>query len=342
MAVLLVVWYGGMQVVRGHITSGLLAGYLLYSLQVAMALGFLSSLFGDFMQAVGASIRIFQLMDAVPEIGIEGGIVPKLPADAPLILDKVDFRYPARADTQVLHEVSVTIAPGSIVALVGPSGGGKSTLVGLLERWYSPTKGKVTLGGVDLRDIDPAWLHHHMALVGQEPVLFAMSIRENIKYGRATATDEEVEAAARMANAHDFIQSFEEGYDTMVGERGVRLSGGQKQRVAIARALLVQPEILLLDEATSALDAESEHEVQTALDRAMMGRTVIVIAHRLSTIRNANVILVVQKGRIVEQGTHEELLRARGTYCDLVQRQLQVRALAANTIHRPIMPEQPS
>lgn len=212
--------------------------------------------------------------------------------------------------------------PGQVVALVGPSGGGKSTVVKLIEYFYNLTSGRILLGGRDLRELDPSWFRKHISLVNQEPVLFACSIKDNICYGKEDATQLEIEEAAKQANAHDFITAFEEGYDTMVGERGVRLSGGQKQRIAIARALLLNPDILLLDEATSALDAESEHLVKEAIDRAMKGRTVIVIAHRLSTVRNASKVIVIEKGSLVEQGTHDELIAANGIYKQLVIRQL--------------------
>eukprot|EP00730_Choanoeca_flexa_P006959 TRINITY_DN12253_c0_g1_i1.p1 TRINITY_DN12253_c0_g1~~TRINITY_DN12253_c0_g1_i1.p1 ORF type:complete len:792 (+),score=209.57 TRINITY_DN12253_c0_g1_i1:96-2471(+) len=323
LAVLLVLWYGGVQVVQGHLSTGLLSGYMLYSIQIAMAFAFLSSLFGDFMQAVGASVRIFGLLDCEPSIGIKGGATP-VRTKPTIALKDVTFRYPSRPDTVVLNKASFDVPQGSVVALVGPSGGGKSTIVALLERWYDPEEGAVCIGGQNVRDLEPSWLHHNMALVGQEPVLFAMSIKENIKYGKNTATDEEVIAAAKKANAHDFILGFEDSYDTKVGERGVRLSGGQKQRIAIARALLMDPQILLLDEATSALDAESEHLVQEAIDRAMVGRTVLVIAHRLSTVRDADQVLVISKGNIVEKGTHDELVAQNGIYHKLVERQLQL------------------
>eukprot|EP00043_Microstomoeca_roanoka_P012782 m.124284 g.124284 ORF g.124284 m.124284 type:complete len:815 (-) comp15590_c0_seq2:410-2854(-) len=329
LAILLVLWYGGTLVYHGHITTGVLSGFLLYTLQVAMAFAFLSSLYGDFMQAVGASVRIFQLMDRKPDIDIKGGEEPTS-FDPVVELRNVSFRYPSRADTLVLQEASFTVPKGSVVALVGPSGGGKSTIVALLERFYDPEEGAVFVGGRNIRDLNPAWLHSHMALVGQEPVLFAMSIKDNIKYGKPNATDEDVIEAAKQANAHNFVSDFEDKYDTMVGERGVRLSGGQKQRIAIARALLMNPQILLLDEATSALDAESEHLVQEAIDRAMVGRTVLVIAHRLSTVRDADQVIVIHKGKIAERGTHEELLTLGGIYRKLVQRQLNLGAGSAH------------
>ena len=216
------------------------------------------------------------------------------------------------------------IAPGEVVALVGSSGAGKSTIAALLSRLYDPSSGLLRLDGRDLRELDPRWLRKQIGVVAQEPMLFSSTIAENIRYGKSDATDEEVEHAARVANAHDFIARFPEGYATRVGERGVQLSGGQKQRVAIARAVLKDPKILVLDEATSALDAESEHLVQEALDRLLDGRTTLVIAHRLSTVKNADRVLVLDHGRVVQQGTHATLVTEAGLYRKLVERQLAV------------------
>ncbi|KAK7506015.1 hypothetical protein BaRGS_00002737 [Batillaria attramentaria] len=299
-AVSLVLWYGGKLVNEGTLSAGVLTSFLLYTLQVAIAFGLISSLYGDFMQAVGASIRIFSLLERMPEVANDNGqILPSLSGDVEF--KSVRFTYPSRPDSEVLKGISFTVEPGEMVALVGPSGGGKSTIVSLIERFYDPDSGIIYLGGHDLKSLDPQW--------------------ENIAYG-CVATDEEVEEAARQANAHDFVSQFKDGYDTLVGERGVRLSGGQKQRVAIARALIMNPVLLLLDEATSALDAESEHLVQEAIDRAMKHRTVIVIAHRLSTVRNASKVVVIDKGVIAEMGTHDELLKQNGVYKRLVLRQL--------------------
>jgi len=237
--------------------------------------------------------------------------------------ENVTFRYPARPERIVIQNLSWKVEPGTICALVGPSGGGKSTVMSLCMRFYDPDSGCVYIDGRDLRDYDLRTLHAQMGSVSQEPVLFARTIYENITYAlRHHVSMEDVISAAKTANAHDFIMSFPDRYDTLVGERGIRLSGGQKQRVAIARAILINPKILLLDEATSALDSESEYLVQQALDRVMVGRTVVVIAHRLSTVRQANQVLVIDNGEMVEKGTHETLLEANGAYAKLVSRQL--------------------
>jgi ATP-binding cassette subfamily B protein len=237
-------------------------------------------------------------------------------------LREVSFAYPSRKDMPVLREVSLALMPGEVVALVGPSGSGKSTIAGLLLRLYDPAEGAIMLDGKDLRELSPEWLRQNVGVVAQEPLLFSCSVAENIRYGRTDATDEEVIAAAKMANAHEFVAKFPEGYATLVGERGVKLSGGQKQRVAIARAVLKNPRILILDEATSALDAESEHLVKEALERLMQGRTTLVIAHRLSTVKGADRVVVLQDGAIVQSGDHASLMQADGLYRRLVERQL--------------------
>jgi len=326
-AVVAVLWYGGKLVNDNKhdpstgISAGLLTSFLLYTLQVAMGFALLSSLYGDFMQAVGASARIFGLLDRKNDMfsPLRPLVIPALSGE--IEFKNVWFKYPSRPDMDVLKDISFTVEPGQTVALVGPSGGGKSTIVSLIERFYDPVQGSIKFGGVELRLLDQTWMRQKISMVGQEPTLFAYSIKENIAYGRE-ATDDEVKEAARQANAYEFITSFEEGFETKVGERGVRLSGGQKQRIAIARALIMNPALLLLDEATSALDAESEHLVQEAIDRAMEERTVIVIAHRLSTVRNADKVIVIDKGGIAEMGTHSELLALNGVYKRLVLRQL--------------------
>jgi ATP-binding cassette subfamily B protein len=289
-----------------------------------MYLGFslatLSSLYGDFNRAIGASGRVFELLDRVAQVVNTAG--KRLERVAGNVrFEGVRFSYPTRADTIVLDEVSLQIEPGQVVALVGPSGSGKSTVAQLLARFYDPQSGRILLDGEDVRALDTKWLREHIGAVAQEPVLFATSIADNIRYGRPDATMEQVIAAATAANAHEFVSAFPQGYDTMVGERGVRLSGGQKQRIAIARALLKDPRILILDEATSALDSESEHLVQQALERLMLGRAVLVIAHRLSTVKSADRVLVLDRGKLVEQGRHEDLLKHAGVYRRLVEHQ---------------------
>jgi ATP-binding cassette subfamily B protein len=319
-AVALVVWYGGRLVTAGELTMGQLTAFLLYTGIVAVSLGSLGSLWSDFMRAIGASRRIFELLD---ERGtLEGA--PGEPAGdvrGALRFDDVTFAYPTRPEQAVLRGFDLEVLPGQVVALVGQSGAGKSTVAVLIQRFYDPQGGSILLDGRNLRTIAPRSLREQIGAVMQEPVLFAESIAENIRYGKPGASDDEVRQAAALANAAGFIEAFPERYDTLVGERGVRLSGGQKQRVAIARAVLKDPRVLILDEATSALDAESEHLVQEALDRLMQGRTTIVIAHRLSTVRRADRVVVLDSGRAVESGTHHALMGRDGIYRRLVERQ---------------------
>jgi ABC-type multidrug transport system fused ATPase/permease subunit len=274
------------------------------------------------MNAVGSSDRIFQLFDRKSSVPNVGGARPPDGLRGVIQLKDVSFAYPTRPDVLVLDRVSLTVTPGTVLALCGPSGSGKSSIVHLLERFYDPQHGLVLVDDVPLTKLDASWWRKRMALVAQEPVLFGCSVFDNITYGVLDADNDAVVQAARTANAHEFVANFPEGYKTLVGERGVQLSGGQKQRIAIARALLVDPRILLLDEATSALDAESEHVVQEAIDRLMNNRTTVLIAHRLSTVQQADTICVVQRGRIVERGTHEALFSQSGIYAQLVQRQM--------------------
>ncbi len=319
-AAALVLWYGGRLVGRGALTVGGLTSFLVYTLVVAMSLGALADLWADFMRAAGAAERIFELLDRVPRVAMAGGERPARCAGR-LALAGVHFAYPSRADVPVLRGLDLEVEAGEVVALVGPSGAGKSTIAALVQRLYDPDRGHVRLDGRDLRELDPHWLRRRIGAVAQEPILFSATVAENIRYGRPGASDAEVEAAARAANAHDFVGRFPLGYATAVGERGLQLSGGQKQRVAIARAVLKDPRILLLDEATSALDAESEALVRDALERLMRGRTTLIIAHRLSTVMGADRVVVVDAGQVVQRGTHAALMGEDGPYRRLVERQ---------------------
>jgi subfamily B ATP-binding cassette protein MsbA len=316
-----VLWQGGRLVLDGTLSAGDLVSFLLYTLTVAGAIGTFTGLYSQLQEALGASRRIFELLDERSDLAEPDEPVALPRVEGRVSFDDVRFHYPDR-DVMVLDGVSFDAAPGRIVALVGPSGAGKSTLVQLIARFFDVTGGRVTIDGVDVRTLRLAALRTHLAAVPQETQLFSGTIAENLRVGRPEASQAELETAAVAANAHDFIAAFPDGYDTVVGERGVKLSGGQRQRIAIARALLKDPRVLILDEATSSLDAESEALVQGALDTLMQGRTTLVIAHRLSTIRNADLVLVLEGGQIVERGTHEELLAAQGLYTTLYERQM--------------------
>ncbi|OBZ83069.1 ATP-binding cassette sub-family B member 8, mitochondrial [Choanephora cucurbitarum] len=315
--VLTVLYYGGSLVVENKLTSGDLMSYMLSTQTAQQSLVSLGVLFGQSIKASASAVRVFEFIHLHPQVPLHGGLeLDHVFGD--VVFDRVDFSYPTRPDHKVLDGFSLTVPQGTTVALCGASGSGKSTIASLLERFYEPTgnDGNIMLDGYDLKRLDPSWLRHHIGFINQEPVLFATSILENIRYGKPDATMEEVREAARQANAEVFIEAFPDGYETVVGERGAALSGGQKQRIAIARAILKNPKILILDEATSALDTQSEKMVQEALDKLMQGRTVLVIAHRLSTIRKADMIVVMGRtpGNILEKGTHQELMNNRSTY----------------------------
>ncbi|TDH35887.1 ATP-binding cassette domain-containing protein [Pseudohoeflea suaedae] len=319
-----VLWYGAHSVLSGELTAGTLGQFLLYSVFAAGALGALSEVWGEISLAAGAAERIGELLDEEPAITAPASptLLP-VPAAGQVTFDSVSFAYPQRPDLPTLHDVSFDVKPGQTVAIVGSSGAGKSTVFSLILRYYDALTGRVLIDGVDVREADPAALRDRLALVPQDVTIFAATAAENISLGRDDATPEMIEAAARAAQAHEFIMSLENGYDTQLGERGITLSGGQRQRIAIARAILRDAPILLLDEATSALDAESETMVQTALEKLMENRTTLVIAHRLATVLKADRILVLDKGRIVEDGNHESLVRKDGLYARLARLQFE-------------------
>jgi ATP-binding cassette, subfamily B, bacterial MsbA len=309
-----VLWFGSRMVISGQMTAGDLIKFVLYTFFVGGAVGGMTELYGQFNQAIGATRRVFELLDTEPEITDPDDPVPLEKIEGNVELVDVHFTYPDERSLPVLNAVSIRARPGEIIALVGPSGAGKSTLVSLLPRFYDVTSGAILVDGCDIRTVRLADLRGGIGMVPQETTLFGGPIRENIAYGKLDASADEIESAARAAHAHEFITEFPDGYDTVVGERGVKLSGGQRQRIAIARALLKNPAILILDEATSSLDSESERLVQDALETLMEGRTTFVIAHRLSTVRRADRIVVLDAGRIVQEGTHEELLARGGLY----------------------------
>ena len=323
-SVVAVLWYGAQSVLSGELSPGTLGQFLLYSVFAAGSLGALSEVWGELSQAAGAAERLSELLDEVPEIRAPQS--PKAlpsPAIGDIRFDNVQFAYPARPDTSALTGTSFHVRPGETVAVVGASGAGKSTLFSLILRFYDSSSGAVLVDHVDVRDADPADIRARIAMVPQDVTIFAGSVGDNISFGRAGASRAEIEAAAMAAQAHDFIMALDKGYDTEVGERGITLSGGQRQRVAIARAILRDAPILLLDEATSALDAENETLVQKALEGLMQNRTTIVIAHRLATVLRADRILVMDKGQIVEEGSHTELVTQGGLYARLARLQFE-------------------
>ena len=317
-----VLWMGARDVASGAMSPGELVQFLFFAGMVAGAVAALSELWTELQRAAGATERLVELLNAVDSVDDPARPVPlPEPVRGALELESVTFHYDSRPEAPALHEVSLSVAPGETVALVGPSGAGKSTMIQLLLRFYEPQAGRVLLDGVDLADMTRTDFRRALSLVPQDPVIFAASARDNIRFGRPDATDAEVEDAARAAAAHDFIAALPEGYDTYVGERGVMLSGGQRQRIAIARAILRDAPILLLDEATSALDAESERAVQEAVDRLAKDRTTLIIAHRLATVKKADRIIVMDEGRIVADGAHDALVAEGGLYARLARLQ---------------------
>ena len=323
--IVFVLWQGGLLVLDGKLSPGALVSFLLYTVFIAAAIGALASFFSSYQEAVGAAERVFELLEMVSPIAD-----PPVPRELPrpvrgaVAFERVSFRYLADpAVPWTLREIDLSVAPGEVVALVGPSGAGKTTLVSLLPRFWDVAEGRIRLDGVDIRDMRLADLRGAIGLVPQEPALFSGTVRENIAYARPGATREEVEGAARAAHAQEFVERLPQGYDTLVGERGVKLSGGQRQRIAIARAILKNPAVLILDEATSSLDTESERLIEDAMERLLIGRTTLIIAHRLSTVRRADRLIVLDHGRIVEEGSHTELLTRGGLYARLYQHQFR-------------------
>ncbi|MBI3399812.1 MAG: ATP-binding cassette domain-containing protein [Acidobacteria bacterium] len=318
---LLALWVGGLMIVRGRLTSGALISFVLYAFLVARGFRNTSEYWTEALRALGATEWIFGVLSREPRIRLEGGAQPAAVAGR-IAFEQVHFAYPTRPGAEALAGIDLTIAPGEVVAFVGRSGAGKSSLLHLLQRFYDPIRGRVLLDGEDIRTLDPSWLRGQMGIVMQDPVLFSRSIAENIRYGRKGATDDEVRVAARVAHAEEFITRLPEAYATPIGDRGVQLSGGQRQRLAIARAVLRRPRVLLLDEATSALDSESESLVQEALRVLDYRPTTIIVAHRLSTVVNVDQVVVLDRGRIVAIGRHEALLQSCDFYRQLVETQL--------------------
>ncbi len=324
-AIVSVVWYGVVLATRGELSIGELMQFLLYSIFVGASIGGIAELYAQLQKAVGAVERVFEILEETPElIEINEQRLVENRIKGNVVFQDVAFTYPSRKEIQVLKGVNVVAEKGETIAIVGPSGSGKSTFVALLLRFYDPESGKILIDGKDARDFPLTDLRNNMAIVPQDVLLFGGSIKENIAYGKPSATIEEIAEAARKANAYDFIESFPEKFETLVGERGIKLSGGQRQRIAIARAVLKDPSILILDEATSSLDSESERVVQEALDKLMVGRTSFVIAHRLSTIRKADKIIVIDKGTVTESGSHDELMKIEnGLYRSLSKMQTE-------------------
>lgn len=317
-----ILWVGGHDVFAGRITAGQLSAFVFYAGVVANGAGFVSEVWGEIQRAAGATERLFELLETRPALAAQPPVLA-LPArvNGAIRFDIVRFNYPSRPETTVLNAVSFDIQPGERVALVGPSGAGKSTIFSLLLRFYDAASGRILIDGQDVRHCDPQAVRRAIAIVPQDPVIFAASVTDNVRFGRPDASDADIHEACAAAHALEFIEILPQGFDTDLGERGVKLSGGQRQRISIARALLADRPILLLDEATSSLDAESERQVADALERLERGRTTLVIAHRLATVRNANRIIVMDGGRVHAVGTHHELLRDSALYAHLARLQ---------------------
>jgi len=340
-AVGVILWIGGHDVLAGRISAGQLSAFVFYAVIVAGAVGAISEVIGDLQRAAGATERLFELLEVDSEIKAPANPVPlPVPARGTVAFHDVTFHYPSRPDAAALQDFSLDVAAGEKVALVGPSGAGKTTVFQLLLRFYDPERGAVTIDGVDLKAADPAAVREHLAVVPQDPVIFATSVLENVRYGRPSATEAEVRAACDAAYATEFIERIPDGFASYLGERGVRLSGGQRQRIAIARAILADRPVLLLDEATSALDAESERMVQLALERLMTGRTVLIIAHRLATVRHADRIAVMERGRIIATGSHDELTQSNPLYARLAA--LQFGVSPAGPSNEEVAPGEPA
>ncbi|MBL4674437.1 MAG: ATP-binding cassette domain-containing protein [Arenicella sp.] len=325
-AIAAMLWVGGNDVINGVMTGGELGAFVFYAIIVAGSVATISEVIGELQRAAGAAERLLELLSIKSTIELPSQPETTAGIGSRIVLDKVTFNYPSRPDQAALENLSLVIEEGKSLALVGPSGAGKSTVFELLQRFYDPDEGTVTLGAINIRELMPLDLRSQLAVVAQQPTLFSGDVMHNIRYGKPEASKAEVVAAAKAANAHDFIEKLPEGYESFLGEQGVRLSGGQRQRVAIARAILKDPKILLLDEATSALDAESEHRIQQALENLMQNRTTVIIAHRLATIRNVDSIAVLDDGHLVAQGTHDELLESSALYRRLSELQFQERS----------------
>jgi len=324
-SIALVLWFGSREVIAGNLTPGQLISFLLYTMMIAAPIAAFTSLYSQFQQALGASERVFQLLDTPPEL-LDAADAPAMPhIEGAVQFENVCFDYGDTAEERiVLRDIDLCVEPGQVVALVGPSGAGKTTLVNLIPRFYDPTEGRILVDGHDIRHVQMRSLREQIGIVPQETALFSGTVRDNIAYGKLDAADDEIEAAARAANAHDFISELPQGYATPVGERGVKLSGGQRQRVAIARALLKNPRILILDDSTSSVDLETEAEIRQALEDLMHERTSFIIAHRIQSVMNADLILVMDKGEVVQVGDHETLLAQEGIYRQIFNIQTRI------------------